>query len=63
MVRVCVIGAGPSGLSTLHQIQLLKNEGKGKDIEVVCYEKQKQIGGLWNYNWRTGENKNQFFIL
>ena len=28
---------------------------KGADIpEIVCYEKQSDWGGLWNYTWRTG---------
>ena len=24
------------------------------DLDVVCYEKQKTWGGLWNYSWKTG---------
>ena len=24
------------------------------DAEVVCFEKQNDIGGQWIYNWRTG---------
>ena len=51
--RVCIIGAGPSGLSTLYYFKKLKNEGKAIP-EVVCYEKQSNWGGLWNYTWRTG---------
>ena len=51
--RVCVIGAGPSGLSTLLAFQKLKNAGE--DIpDLVCFEKQDNWGGLWNYTWRTG---------
>ncbi|KMW57788.1 flavin-containing monooxygenase [Candidatus Rhodobacter oscarellae] len=51
--RVCVIGAGPSGLAQLRAFQSAK--AKGEDIpEVVCYEKQSDWGGLWNYTWRTG---------
>ena len=45
--RVAVIGAGPSGLSQLTAFA-------GTDAEVVCFEKQNDIGGLWVYNWRTG---------
>ncbi len=22
--------------------------------EIVCYEKQSDLGGMWNYTWRTG---------
>ncbi|MFK7940289.1 MAG: NAD(P)-binding domain-containing protein [Roseovarius sp.] len=51
--RVAVIGAGPSGLAQLRAFQSAKQ--KGEDIpEVVCYEKQSDWGGLWNYTWRTG---------
>jgi trimethylamine monooxygenase len=51
--RVCIIGAGPSGLAQLRAFQ--SAEGKGADVpEVVCYEQQDNWGGLWNYTWRTG---------
>ena len=51
--RVAVIGAGPSGLAVLRAFQSAK--AKGADIpEVVCFEKQDNWGGLWNYTWRTG---------
>ena len=53
---VCVIGAGPSGMSTLYHFEKLKKQGA--DIpEVVCYEKQSNWGGLWNYTWRTGNTQ------
>ncbi|MCT7654461.1 NAD(P)/FAD-dependent oxidoreductase [Oceanimonas sp. NS1] len=26
--------------------------------EIVCFEKQSDIGGMWNYTWRTGLDKN-----
>jgi trimethylamine monooxygenase len=51
--RVAVIGAGPSGLAVLRAFQSAK--AKGADIpEVICFEKQDNWGGLWNYTWRTG---------
>ena len=51
--RVAVIGAGPSGLAVLRAFQ--SAQAKGADIpEVVCFEKQDNWGGLWNYSWRTG---------
>ena len=51
--RVAVIGAGPSGLAQLRAFQSAKS--KGADIpEIVCFEKQENWGGLWNYSWRTG---------
>jgi len=55
--RVAVIGAGPSGLAQLRAFQSAKQ--KGEDIpEVVCFEKQSNWGGLWNYTWRTGLDEN-----
>ena len=51
--RVAVIGAGPSGLAQLRAFQSAK--AGGADVpEIVCYEKQADWGGLWNYTWRTG---------
>lgn len=51
--RVAVIGAGPSGLAQLRAFQ--SAAGNGVDIpEIVCFEKQENWGGLWQYNWRTG---------
>jgi dimethylaniline monooxygenase (N-oxide forming) len=39
-MRVCVIGAGPSGLTTVKQ---LLDEGH----DVVCFEQNQHIGGIW----------------
>ncbi len=51
--RVAVIGAGPSGLAQLRAFA--SAAAKGAEIpEVVCFEKQADWGGLWNYTWRTG---------
>ena len=51
--RVAVIGAGPSGLAQLRAFQSAAQ--KGAEIpEIVCFEKQANWGGLWNYSWRTG---------
>ncbi len=51
--RVAVIGAGPSGLAQLRAFQSAQE--KGAEIpEIVCFEKQDDWGGLWNYTWRTG---------
>jgi len=53
MTRVAILGAGPSGLAQLRAFQSAAN--KGEEIpEIVCYEKQDNWGGLWNYTWRTG---------
>ncbi len=51
--KVGIIGAGPSGLSQLRAFE--RAESKGEAIpEIVCFEKQSDWGGLWNYTWRTG---------
>ena len=51
--RVAIIGAGPSGLAQLRAFQ--SAAAKGEEIpEIVCFEKQDNWGGLWNYTWRTG---------
>ncbi len=34
MVRVCVIGAGPSGMSMLYHIRRIKKEKPSVDIDV-----------------------------
>lgn len=51
--RVAVIGAGPSGLAQLRAFQSAAQKGAAIP-EVVCFEKQDNWGGLWNYTWRTG---------
>ena len=51
--RIAIIGAGPSGLAQLRAFQTARD--KGAEIpEIVCFEKQDDWGGLWNYTWRTG---------
>ena len=55
--RIAIIGAGPSGLAQLRAFQ--SAQSKGADIpELVCFEKQSDWGGLWNYTWRTGLDEN-----
>uniref|UniRef100_A0A0K0CT24 Flavin-containing monooxygenase n=1 Tax=Angiostrongylus cantonensis TaxID=6313 RepID=A0A0K0CT24_ANGCA len=41
-MRVCVVGAAASGLPSIKAC--LEN-----DIDIICYEKTSDIGGLWNY--------------
>ncbi|WP_417729292.1 flavin-containing monooxygenase [Roseovarius sp.] len=51
--RIAIIGAGPSGLAQLRAFQ--SAAAQGTEIpEIVCFEKQDNWGGLWNYTWRTG---------
>lgn len=51
--RVAIIGAGPSGMAQLRAFEAA--EQNGADVpEIVCFEKQSDWGGQWNYTWRTG---------
>lgn len=51
--RIAIIGAGPSGLAAFRAFE--SAERAGTEIpEIVCYEKQDDWGGQWNYSWRTG---------
>lgn len=43
--KVCIIGAGPTGLVALRHLQNI--------AECVCYEMKDQIGGLWVYKDTT----------
>ena len=54
MTRVAIIGAGPCGLAQLHAFATDKAADGAQMPELVCYEKQSDWGGLWNYTWRTG---------
>ena len=45
--RVCVIGAGGSGLTAIKQL-------RDEDHEVVCYERESAVGGV--FNWGEGKN-------
>jgi trimethylamine monooxygenase len=52
-LRIAIIGAGPSGLAQLRAFESARR--KGQEIpEIVCFEKQEDWGGIWNYTWRTG---------
>ena len=51
--RVAVIGTGPCGLGQLVAFQSARQQG-AETPEVVCFERQADWGGLWNYTWRTG---------
>lgn len=54
--RIGIIGAGPSGLAQLRAFEALEKQGK-EIPEIVCFEKQADWGGMWNYTWRTGVGK------
>lgn len=51
--RVAIIGAGPCSLALLRSFSLAAE--KGAELpELVCFEKQSDWAGIWNYTWRTG---------
>lgn len=54
--RIGIIGAGPSGLAQLRAFEALQKEGI-ETPEIICFEKQDNWGGMWNYTWRTGVGK------
>lgn len=51
--RIAILGAGPSGLAQLRAFEAARETGANVP-ELVCYEKQSDLGGMWNYTWRTG---------
>jgi len=54
--KVAIIGAGPCGLAQLRAFESAQQ--KGEIIpEVICYERQSDWGGIWNYTWRTGTDE------
>ncbi len=52
-MKVCVIGAGPSGLTTIKQ---LLDEGH----DVTCFEKNSGIGGIW---YRTPNDADEMKVF
>ena len=51
--KICIIGSGPSGMSSIYSFLLAEENGE-KIPQIVCYEKQSNWGGLWNYSYKTG---------
>jgi trimethylamine monooxygenase len=51
--KVAIIGAGPSGMAQLRAFESAERDGE-QLVELVCFEKQSDWGGQWNYTWRTG---------
>lgn len=56
-VKIAILGAGPSGLAQLRAFEAARLAGVKNLPEIICYEKQNDIGGMWNYTWRTGLDK------
>ena len=57
-LRIAIIGAGPCGLS---QLLAFKRAEQDQQVELVCFERQSDWGGLWilyisngsRCSWRT----------
>ena len=49
-MKVCVIGSGPSGLTTIKQ---LLDEGH----DVTCFDKNEHLGGIWYRNNKTDTDR------
>ena len=56
MTKLAIIGAGPCGLAQLRAFESAEKKGE-KIPEIVCFERQEEWGGLWNYTWRTGTDE------
>ncbi len=46
-VDVCIVGAGPAGLSAAIRLKQLERE-RGNEIRVVVLEKGSEVGGLFH---------------
>ena len=57
MVKVAIIGSGPSGLSVLNAFSKMQNKSE-LNLEITCFEKQNDWGGQWKHTWRTGLDEN-----
>lgn len=59
-MRVAIIGAGSynliSGPCGLSQMRAFAVE-KGNKPDIVCFEKQADWGGSWNFSWRIGTDQ------
>lgn len=56
--KIAILGAGPSGLAQLRAFEAARKAGLEHIPDIVCYEKQQDWGGMWNYTWRTGLDAN-----
>ncbi len=52
--KIAILGAGPSGLAQLRAFEAARKAGLDDIPDIVCFEKQADWGGMWNYTWRTG---------
>lgn len=55
MRRVCIIGAGASGLCAARQLSTLDSPP-----EIVVYEQSKEVGGVWVYRDESDVDQDGF---
>ena len=51
---IAIVGAGPSGCAVLNSYF---RAGALETHNIVCFEKQDHILGLWNFSWHVGTDK------
>ncbi|KAI1698976.1 flavin-binding monooxygenase-like domain-containing protein [Ditylenchus destructor] len=58
--RIAIIGAGPSGMLLARAFKMAADKDPNvlNSFEIVCFERQSDWGGLWNFTWRTGLDEN-----
>lgn len=49
-LRICIIGGGPAGLSTLYAL----TNTSGLNVDPVLFDKQSDFGGTWIFNSQVG---------
>ncbi|CAF1031277.1 unnamed protein product [Adineta steineri] len=54
-LRIAIIGAGPCGLA---QLLAFKQAEQEQQVELVCFERQSDWGGLWLYTSKIGIDVN-----
>ncbi|XP_057306615.1 uncharacterized protein LOC130644861 [Hydractinia symbiolongicarpus] len=61
MANVAIIGGGPCGMSLLSAFRSAERSGE-KIPNIVCFEKQSSISGLWNYSWKHGSDEHGEYV-
>ena len=57
MKRVCIIGAGASGLCAARQLSALD-----PPPEIVVYEQSKEVGGVWVYRDEADVDQDGYLV-
>ena len=49
-MRIAVVGAGPAGLVTLYTLRKRLCQTNSDTIEIICYERKRDVGGEWFFS-------------